>query len=110
LRRSKNWAESKKYVTPGTDGTLPAMDRVGYGLWSLVWGGPLKTEPGPATIPESPAKRLAAPERLDAAKGKEEEKRRHRKPSLGQKMKKLVQGRRSEAEKEAVIKVIRPRS
>lgn len=42
--------------------------------------------------------------RLDAAKGKEEEKRRHRKPSLGQKMKKLEQGRRSKAEKEAAIK------
>jgi hypothetical protein len=82
------------------------MDRGGYGLWSLVWGGPLETEPGPATIPESPAQRLAAPERLDVAKGKEEEKEktRHRKLSLGQKMKKLVQGRRSEAEKEAAIK------
>jgi hypothetical protein len=32
----KEWAESKKYVTPGIDGTLPAMDRGGYGLWSLV--------------------------------------------------------------------------
>ena len=73
-------------------------------MWSLFRGGPLEAGPGPATIPESPAQRLAAPERLGAAKGKEEEKRRHRKPSLGQKMKKLVQGRRSEAEKEAAVK------
>ena len=62
--------------------------------------GPLETGPGPATIPEVRQQRLAVPERLDAAKGKEEEKRRHRK----QKMKKLVQGRRSETEKEAAIK------
>jgi hypothetical protein len=32
----KEWAESKKYVTPGTDGTLPAIDGGGYGLWGLV--------------------------------------------------------------------------
>jgi hypothetical protein len=94
----------EEYVTPGTDGTLPVMDGGGYRLWSLFRGGPLEAGPGPATIPESPAQRLAAPERLGAAKEKEEEKRRHRKPSLGQKMKKLVQGRRSEAEKEAAVK------
>jgi hypothetical protein len=99
LAALKEWVESKKYVTPGTDGTLPAMDRGGYGLLSLVWGGPLETGPGPATIPESPAQRLAALERLDAAKGKEEEKSRHRKPSLGQKVKRFVQGRRSEEER-----------
>jgi hypothetical protein len=64
----------------------------------------LRQGPWPATIPESPATEAAAPERLDAAKGKEKEKRRHRKLSLGQKMKKLVQGRRSEAENEAAIK------
>ena len=61
-----------------------------------------ETRPGLATVPESLAQRLVAPERLDGAKGKEEEKRRHRNLSLGQKMKKLVQGR-SEA-KEAAIK------
>jgi hypothetical protein len=73
-------------------------------LWSLVWGGPLETGPGPATIPESPAQRLAGPRETRRSLGKEEEKRRHRKPSLGQKMKKPVQGRTSEAEKEAAIK------
>ena len=47
--------------------------------------------PGPATIPEIPAQRLAALERLDAAK-REEEKRRHRKPSLGQKIEEACTG------------------
>lgn len=98
LKALKEWAESKKYVTPGRDGTLPAMDRGGYGLLSLVWGGRMETGPGPATIPESPAQRLAALEKLDAAKTKEEEKRMNRKPSLGQKMKKLVKGRKGEEE------------
>jgi hypothetical protein len=48
--------------------------------------------------------RLAVPERLDIAKGKDEGKRRHRKPSLGPKVEKFVQGRRSGAENEAAIK------
>jgi hypothetical protein len=110
LAALKEWAESKKYVAPGTAGTLPAMDRGGYGLLSLVWGGPLETGPAPATIPESPAQRLAALEILDASKREEEEeeeeeeKRMHRKPSLGQKLKRLVPRRRSEEEKEAAIR------
>ena len=49
LAALKEWVESKKYVTLGTDGTLPAMDKGGYGLLSLVWGGPLETGPGPAS-------------------------------------------------------------
>jgi hypothetical protein len=98
LKALKEWAESKKYVTPGRDGTLPAMDRGGYGLLSLVWGGPLETGPGPATIAESPTQRLAALERIDAAKRKEEEKRTSRKPSLGQKVKKLVKGKKPDEE------------
>ena len=65
----KEWAESKKYVTPGTDGPLPAMDRGGYGLWSLVWGGPLETGPGPATIPESPATEAGGPRKTRRSQG-----------------------------------------
>jgi hypothetical protein len=60
LEALKESAESKKYVTLGRDGTLPAMNRGGYGLLSLVWGRPLETDPSPAAIPESPAQRLAA--------------------------------------------------
>lgn len=105
LAALKEWAESKKYVAPGTAGTLPAMDRGGNGLLSLVWGGPLETGPAPATIPESPAQRLAALERLDASEREdEEEKRMHRKRSLGQKLKELVRRRRSKAEKEAATR------
>jgi hypothetical protein len=98
LEALKEWAESKKYVTPGRDGTLPAIDRGGYGLLSLVWGGPLETGPGPATIPESPAQRLAALEKIDAAQRKEEEKKMNRKPSLGQKVKQLVKGKKADEE------------
>jgi hypothetical protein len=35
----KEWAESKKYVTPGTDGTLPAMDRGAIACGALSGGG-----------------------------------------------------------------------
>jgi hypothetical protein len=96
LEALKQWAESKKYVTPGRDGTLPAMDRGGYGLLSLVWGGPLETDPGLATIPESPAQRLAALEKIDAAKRKEEERRINRKQYLGQRVKQLVKGKKTD--------------
>ena len=41
-------------------------------------------------------KRLAAPERLEAAKGKEEERRMNRKPSLREKVKKLLKGKQEE--------------
>lgn len=54
------------------DSTLPAIDRGGYGLLSLVWGRLMEIGHGPAPIPESPAQRLAALEKLDAAKRKEE--------------------------------------
>ena len=104
LAALQQWAEAKKYVQPGTDGTLPAMDRGGYGLQSLVWGGPLETGRGPASIPESPAQRLAALEKVDGAKRKEEEKIMDRKPSLGQKMKRFVNGRKREEEKQATIR------
>jgi hypothetical protein len=80
-------------------------------------GGPLETEPGPATIPGSPAQRPAGPERLDAANGKEgeeeeeeEEKRRHRKPSLGQKMKEACTGKEKRGREGGSHQVIRPRS
>jgi hypothetical protein len=92
-RALEEWAESKKYVKPGRDGTLSAMDRGGYGLLSLVWGGPMETGP---PIPESPTERLAALEKLDAAKRKEEERRMNRKPSLREKVKKLVKGKQQE--------------
>ena len=58
----------------------------------------METGPGPATIPESPAQRLAALEKIDAVKRKEEQKRMNRKPSLGQKVKNLVKGKKSEEE------------
>jgi hypothetical protein len=78
-------------------------------------GGPLETEPGLATIPGSPAQRLAGPERLDAANGKEEEeeeeeKRSHRKPSLGQKMKEACTRKEKRGREEGSHPVIRPRS
>jgi hypothetical protein len=74
-------------------------------LWHLKNGRNRRdTSTGHRWNAASHGQRLAAPERLDAAKGKEKEKRKHRKLSLGQKMKKLVQGRRSEAENEAAIK------
>ena len=95
-RALEEWAESKKYVTPGRDGTLPAMDGGGYGLLSLVWGGPMETGHGPAPIPESPAQRLAALEKLDAAKRKEEERKMNCKPSLREKLKKLVKGKQQD--------------
>lgn len=104
LEALKEWAESKKYVQPGRDGTLPAMDRGGYGLLSLAWGGPLETGPGPAVIPQSPAQRLAALEKIDANKRKEEEKKMKRKPSLRQRMKKLVKGKKTEEGQHAVIR------
>jgi hypothetical protein len=55
-----------------SDSTPPAIDRGGYGLLSLVWGRLMETGYGPAPIPESPAQSLAALEKLDAAKRKEE--------------------------------------
>jgi hypothetical protein len=37
------WAQQKQLVQPGQDGTLPAMDRGGFGIQSMVWGGPMQT-------------------------------------------------------------------
>ena len=64
----------------------------------------METDPGPAPITESPAQRLAAEERTDVARRKEEEKRMNRKPSLGEKVKKLVKGKKSEEKEDAVIR------
>jgi hypothetical protein len=61
LRHLKNGQNRRNTSPPDTDGTLPAMDRGGYGLWSLVWGGPLETGPGPATVPENPATEAGGP-------------------------------------------------
>ena len=44
------WAAEQESVRPGEDGTLPAMDRGGFGIQSLVWGGPLQT--GEASVLE----------------------------------------------------------
>lgn len=56
----------------------------------------METGPGPAPMPESPAHRLAVLEKLDAAKRKEEERRMNRKPSLREKLKKLVKEKQQE--------------
>jgi len=61
LRHLKNGQNRRNTSPPDTDRTLPAMDRGGYGLWSLVWGGPLETGPGPATVPENPAAEAGGP-------------------------------------------------
>jgi hypothetical protein len=45
------WAAEQESVRPGEDGTLPAMDRGGFGIQSLVWGGPLQT--GEASVLEN---------------------------------------------------------
>jgi hypothetical protein len=98
-RALEEWAESKKYVTPGKDGTLPAMDRGGSGLLSLVWGGPMETGPAPTSIPESPAHSLAILEKSNAAKREKkekEERRMNHKASLREKLKKLVKRKQQE--------------
>jgi len=49
-------------VQPGQDGTLPAMDRGGFGIQSMVWGGPMQT--GEASVREKQDQR----ERRDLSK------------------------------------------
>ena len=46
-----DWAKQKEMVRPGEDGSLPAMDRGGYGIQSLVWGGPMQTGSNEASVP-----------------------------------------------------------
>lgn len=80
----------KKYVTPGRDGTPPVMKRRLWLAEACKWTN--VDRPGPAPTPESPAHGLAVLEKLDATKRKEEERRMNRKPSLREKLKKLVKG------------------
>lgn len=42
LAALREFAESKMYVEPGTNGTLPDI-RGGMGMKSLAWGGPMQT-------------------------------------------------------------------
>jgi hypothetical protein len=82
LAALKEFAESKLYVQPGSQGTLPSLRDTGVGLKGLAWGG-MSTQPGrndqtgdwgwPA--PETPEERKARREREKMEK-KEEKARR----------------------------------
>jgi hypothetical protein len=115
LRHSKN-RRNRRNTSPRAQMERCQPWTEGYGLWSLVGGGTTRDRARAATIPGSPAQRLAGPERLVAANGKEEEeeeeeeKRRHRKPSLGQKMKEACTGKEKRGREGGSHQVIGPRS
>jgi hypothetical protein len=91
LAALKDFAESKLYVNPGSDGTLPDLQTGGWGLKSLAWGGPMQGEapgerawPAPETAEERKRRREA-----EKARKKEE---RARKGSVGERLKKVISG------------------
>lgn len=93
----KKAAESRQYLRPGAKGIVPAMERGGYGLQNLAWGGPMETGAGPdALVPEKCwAERLSALDEVDRERKEEEEMRLERKgPSLARKIKTFVRGGR----------------
>jgi hypothetical protein len=91
LAALKEFAESKLYVNPGSDGTLPNLNGGGWGLKGLAWGGPMQAEswgergwPAPETAEERKARKEAEKMR------KKEEK--VRKGSVGERLKRVISG------------------
>lgn len=51
LRSLRDFAEEKKYVRPGEDGTLPSGQT---GMSALAFGGPLRQQGAEYTVPLAP--------------------------------------------------------
>lgn len=91
LAELQKFAQSKLYVSPGSEGTLTGIGAAGgaWGIKSLAWGGPMESEatwgygwPAPETAEERRQRREAEKMR------KKEEKA--RKGSIGERLMKVI--------------------
>jgi len=91
LAALKEFAKSKLYVNPGSEGTLPDLRGGGWGIKGLAWGGPMQGD-------ASGERGWPAPETTEERKRrKEAEKLQHkeekvRKGSVGERLKRVISG------------------
>ncbi|EXJ57021.1 hypothetical protein A1O7_07365 [Cladophialophora yegresii CBS 114405] len=95
LAALNEFAESKLYVNPGSDGTLPDLQNGGWGLKSLAWGGPMQGEvPGDRgwPAPETAEERKRRREAEKARKKEERASKGKGKGGVGERLKRVISG------------------
>ncbi|KIW97597.1 uncharacterized protein Z519_01181 [Cladophialophora bantiana CBS 173.52] len=99
LAALREFAESKLYVEPGSNGMLPDLRGGAGGLQSLAWGGPTQSSrnpywevgwPEPETKEERKRRKQQEKQRKKEGKGKDKDKETERRGSVAERLMRVI--------------------